>query len=96
MTTTTFPITLDGLDLVAVGHDRQRGAGFYRLAVEVHDTGPALRGVAADMGPGQTQILTEELHQQGAGVDIGVDGIAVHDEGNFGHQYSLILSLIHI
>ncbi len=76
---------LDGLDLVAVGHDRERGAGLHRLAVEMHDAGAALRGVAADMGAGQAQILAQKLHQQGAGVDIGVDGAAVHDQGDFGH-----------
>src|ERR1700744_2719730 len=42
--------TLDGLDLMAIGHDRKRGAGFHRLAVEMHHAGAALRGVAADMG----------------------------------------------
>jgi hypothetical protein len=52
----------------------------------MHDAGAALRGVAADMGAGQPQILAQELHQQGAGIDIGVDGIAVHDQGNFGHS----------
>ena len=82
---------LDGPDLVAVGHDRERGAGFHRLAVEMHDAGAALRGVAADMGAGQPQIFAQKLHQQGTGVDIGVDGIAVHDQGNLGHQHSLQL-----
>src|SRR3979490_2036486 len=77
---------LDGLDLVPVSHDRERGAGFDRLAVEMHDAGAALRGVAADMGAGQPQILAQKLHQKRAGVDIGVDGIAVHDKRNLGHS----------
>ena len=77
---------LDGPDLVPVGHHRERGAGFDRLAVEMHDAGAALRGVAADMGTGQPQIFAQKLHQQGAGIDIGVDGIAVHDQGNLGHS----------
>ena len=82
---------LDGPDLVAVGHDRQRGAGFHRLAVEMHDAGAALRGVAADMGARQPQIFAQKLDQKGTGVDIGVYGIAVHDQGNLGHQHSLEL-----
>ena len=82
---------LDGPDLVAVGHDRERGAGFHRLAVEMHDAGAALRGVAADMGARQPQIFAQKLDQKGAGVDIGVDGITVHDQGNLGHQHSLEL-----
>src|SRR6202034_3676912 len=39
---------LDGLDLVTIRHHRQRGAGFYRLAVEMHDAGAALRSIAPD------------------------------------------------
>ena len=77
---------LDGPDLVAVGHHRKRGAGLHRLAVEMHDASAALRGVAADMGTGQPQVFAQKLHQEGTGVDIGVDGIAVHDQGNLGHS----------
>ena len=77
---------LDGPDLVAVGHHRKGGAGFHRLAVEMHHAGAALRGIAADMGAGQPQVFAQKLDQQGAGVDIGVNGIAVHDHGNFGHS----------
>src|SRR3954470_15607162 len=82
---------LDGLDLVSICHDRERGAGFHRLAVEMHDAGAALRGVAADMGARQPQIFAQKLHQQCAGVDIRIDGITVHDQGNLGHQHSLHL-----
>src|SRR5712692_4325368 len=85
----------DGLDLVPVSHDRERGAGFDRLAVEMHDAGAALRGVAADMGAGQPQILAQELHQQGGGGDIGIDGIAVHDQGNLGHSALSSSALLH-
>ena len=77
---------LDGLDLMAVGHHRERGAGFDGLAVEMHDAGAALRGVAADMGAGQPQVFAQKLDQQGTGIDIGVDGVAVHDQGNLGHS----------
>jgi hypothetical protein len=53
------------------------------------DAGAALRGVAADMGARQPQIFAEKLDQEGTGVDIVFDGIAVHDQGNLGHQHSL-------
>jgi hypothetical protein len=86
---------LDGLDLVPVSHDRERGAGFDRLAVEMHDAGAALRGVAADMGTGQPQILAQKLHQQCAGIDIGIDGIAVHNKGNLGHSALSSSALLH-
>jgi hypothetical protein len=82
---------LDGLDLVAVGHDSERGAGFDRLAVEMHDTGPALRGVAADMGARQPEIFPQKLDQKGTRVDIGVYGVTVHDQRDFSHQHSLEL-----
>jgi hypothetical protein len=38
------------------------------------------------MGAGQPQILAQELHQQGAGLDIRLDGIAVHNQGDLGHS----------
>src|ERR1700733_9909715 len=60
---------LDGPDLVTIGHHRQRGAGFDRLAVQMHHTGAALRGIATDMGAGEPQILAQELHQKRAGID---------------------------
>ena len=41
-----------------------------RLAVDMHDAGAALGGVAADMGAGQPQILAQELDQQRARLDI--------------------------
>jgi hypothetical protein len=55
------------------------------------DAGAALRGIAADMGARQPQVFAEKLDQEGTGVDIGVYGIAVHDQGNLGHQHSLEL-----
>jgi len=72
-----------------MGHHRQRGAGLHGLAVEMHDAGAALRGVAADVGTGQPQMLAEKLHQKGARIDIRGDGFAIHDQGNLGHMRSL-------
>jgi hypothetical protein len=43
------------------------------------------------MGARQPEIFPEKLDQEGTGVDIGVYGIAVHDQGNLGHQHSLEL-----
>jgi hypothetical protein len=77
---------LDGPDLVAVGHHRKGCAGFHRLAVEMHHAGAALRGIAADMGAGQPQVFAQKLDQQGAGIDVSVNGVAVHDHGNLGHS----------
>src|SRR5216684_1125654 len=44
---------------------------------------------------GQPQILAQKLHQQCAGVDVGIDGIAVHDQGNLGHSALSSSALLH-
>ena len=44
--------SLDGQHVGALELQREHGAGFHRLAVDMHDAGAALRGVAADMGAG--------------------------------------------
>ena len=49
---------------------REHGAGLHRHAVDMDDAGAALRGVAADMGAGEAQVLAQELHQQRARIDI--------------------------
>src|SRR3984957_17737944 len=82
----------DRTDLVPVRHHRQRGAGFDRSAVEMHDAGAALRGIAADMGTGEPQIFAQELHQKRAGIDIGVNGISVHNQGDFRHLRALFIN----
>ena len=64
--------------LAPVGLTGQHGAGLDRLAVDMHDAGAALAGVAADMGAGQAQVLAQELDEEGAVLDIGRDGLAVH------------------
>ena len=61
---------------------REHGARLDRLAVDMHDAGAALRGVAADMRAGEPQLLAQQLHQQGARIDFGGDGLAVHRHGN--------------
>ena len=66
------------MERVAAG-DREHRARFHRLAVEMHDACAALAGVAADMGACQPQVFAQELDQKGTGVDIRVNGIAVHD-----------------
>ena len=60
-------------------------AGLHRLAVDMHHAGAALRGVAAHMGAGEPQVLAQELHQQGARIDVTGDGLAVHRHRDGGH-----------
>ena len=47
-------------DVGAVGLAREHGAGLHRLAVDMDDAGAALAGVAADMGPGEAEVLAQE------------------------------------
>jgi hypothetical protein len=43
------------------------------------------------MGAGEPQILAQELHEKRAGIDIGVNGISVHDQGDFRHLRALFI-----
>jgi hypothetical protein len=47
----------DGRDLAALRLKRQHRAALDRLAVDVDDAGAALAGVAADVGPGEMEML---------------------------------------
>ena len=64
------PGTLDGGDVLAVGLDRQDGAALHRLAVQVEAACATRRGVAADVGAGQPDVLADVLHQQRARLDV--------------------------
>src|SRR5580700_1194912 len=50
---------LDGQHSGAFELQRQHGARFRRLAVDVDDAGAALRGVAADMGASEPQVFAQ-------------------------------------
>src|SRR5580692_411523 len=78
---------LDGADIGAVGLHREHGAALHGLAVEIDGAGPAMAGLAADMRAGETELLAQEMNEQGARLDQLFDGLAVHrhlDVG-FGH-----------
>jgi hypothetical protein len=53
---------LDGAHLVPVAHHREHRARLHRLAVDLHDARPAVRRVAAPMGAGQVERVTQEVH----------------------------------
>jgi hypothetical protein len=50
---------------------------FTGVVVDVHGARAALRGVAADVRAGETQVVAQQLDQQRPRVDRGVDGLAV-------------------
>src|SRR5579862_4946987 len=73
---------------------RQHGAALCRIAVDMDDASTALAGVAADMGAGQTEMLAQELHQQGPCLDLAGFCLAVHRDRYGGHSsLSLVIGL---
>src|SRR4030095_2421465 len=73
---------LDGGDLGPVGLDGQHRAGLDRLAVH-HDRAGATRGrVAADIGPGEAQVLPEEVDEQQARLDLSLAPDAVYGKSD--------------
>src|SRR5262249_20673857 len=57
-------VALDRLDVGAVSLDGEDGARLDGRAVEQDRARPTLRRVATNMGPGQTQLLAQEVHQE--------------------------------
>ena len=69
---------LDRRDRVAVGLDREDRARLDRPAVELDGARPALAGVAADVRPGQPEVLAQRLDEQPSGLDHHLSLDAVH------------------
>src|SRR5438309_8095903 len=67
----------DGLDLATIGLNREHGAGFHRLAVDVHRAGAALAGVAPDVGACQPDDIAEIVHQEKSCFDLVLMAAAV-------------------
>src|SRR5690606_29115109 len=57
---------LDRLDVTALDLDRQHEARAHRLAVDEHRAGAANAVLAADMGAGGADLVTQEVRQQHA------------------------------
>ena len=62
--------TLDGGDLVAGMHHRERQAAVDALSVDDHRAGAALSLVAALLRTGQPEMLTQRIEQRYARVEI--------------------------
>ena len=81
--------TLDGYDLCPFGLHRKHAARFDRFTVDMNDACPALAGVAADMRPRETQLLAQEVDEQGTVFRFGRNRFSVHRHGHNGHMHSL-------
>ena len=84
--------SLDRQDVGAVGAQRQYGAGFDGFAIHMDHASAALGGIAPNVGSREPEVFAQELHQQGARIDIGFDVLAVHLHGNTGHNVSPLLA----
>ena len=82
---------LDRRDRGAVRLDGEHRAGLDRLAVDGHGARAALRGIAGDVGPGQVQVLAEELDQQTSRLDVDLPWHPVDVERNvYCHGWDLL------
>src|SRR5579884_564549 len=68
---------LDGQQLAAIGLDCQQRAGLDVLAVQNDRAGATVRGVTADVRPGQPERLADEVDQQQPRLDLGSARLAV-------------------
>ncbi len=84
---------LDRQDAGAVRLQRKLGAGFHRDPVDMHHAGAALAGVAADMGAGETELLTQQFDKQGASFDLYRMLLAVDRQGYLRHRAPFRCSL---
>ena len=73
---------LHGHDLVAIGVGGEEGARADRPAVDEHGAGPADLHLAADLRPGQAQLVTQQLGQRPAGFDVEAERAAVDRRGD--------------
>src|SRR5262249_15605791 len=73
---------LDGLDRRAVGLDGEHRAALDGLTVDAHRARTAARGVAADVGPGQAEVLADEVDQERARLDRAGLLLAVDRDGD--------------
>jgi hypothetical protein len=81
---------LDRRDLAPVGLGGQERARLHGLAVEKHGARPARRRIAADVGSGEADGLPEEVHEEGARLDIRRAHLAVDGDLYLRHTDNLL------
>src|SRR5207247_8784736 len=72
-----LPEALRRHHLALVGLRREQRARLHGAAVEDDGAGPAVRGVAADMGAGETEHLADEVDEEEPGLDVRLVLLAV-------------------
>ena len=84
--------SFDGRDVGAFGGNGQHGAGFYRFAVYMNDTGAALAGVTADVSACQCHGFADEADEQRVVRHVGTDSFPVQREIHVSHDFLQILA----
>src|SRR5512144_1769283 len=86
--------TLDGGDAHTFRLDGQQHAALHGLAVQVHRAGTAVPRVAADMRPGEAEVVAEEVDEEPARRNLVLDLLAVdldrHGLARHGPHYFLL------
>ena len=87
-----FRQSLDRRELAAVRLRGQQGARLHRLSVQEHRAGAAAGRVASDVGAGEPEGLAEEVHEERAGLDLGLTHRPVDGDGDGRHGGLLLQS----
>src|SRR3954471_5118047 len=74
--------SFDGLDLRAVGLDREQHAALDQRAVVDHRARAAVAGVAADVAAGQVEVVADEVDQEAPRLHLALVRLAVHRHGD--------------
>ena len=74
--------TFDGCYIFAVGLDGEHGAGLDGYSVEQDGACAAGRGIAADVGAGETRIVADEVDEEQARLNVGGVGGAIDVDGD--------------
>ena len=79
---------LDGYDLLVFTLQREHRTRLHGQTVHVHDTGSALRGVAADVRACQTLLAPEKVNEHRASLNLTADSTPIHCHRYFRHRAS--------
>jgi hypothetical protein len=71
---------LEGVNGCAVRLDGQDRARLHRAALQVNSARAALSRVAPNMHASDTEVLSEEVHEPPAGLDLGPPRLPIHSE----------------
>ena len=68
--------------LLTIGLDGEHGAGLHGRPVDQNGTRAAMGRIASNVGPGQSELFPEEVHEEQPRLDIGAALLAVDGNGD--------------